>query len=121
MRIGIPRALLYYYYYPFWKALFESLGCEVVLSDETNAKVMEDGASVTVSELCVPIKIFNGHIVNLLQKQVDYIFLPQFIANGKEFYCPKFMAISEVSQYSIPHLKEKMLEYYIKMVNIFKL
>ena len=33
MKIGITRALLYQYYYPFWRSLFERLGCEVVISD----------------------------------------------------------------------------------------
>lgn len=29
MRIGIPRALLYYEYYPMWKTFFQQLGAEV--------------------------------------------------------------------------------------------
>ena len=109
MKIGIPRALLYYYYYPFWKTLFSELGCQLVISDETNAGIVSDGASVTVSELCVPIKIFNGHVLNLLKKDVDYILLPQFVSMGKEWYCPKFLGLIEIAEYSIPGLKEKAL------------
>lgn len=30
IRIGIPRALLYYQYYPMWQTFFEELGAEVV-------------------------------------------------------------------------------------------
>ena len=33
MKIGLPRALVHYYYYPLWKKLFETLGAEVVVSD----------------------------------------------------------------------------------------
>lgn len=109
MKIGIPRALLYYYYYPFWKTLFSELGCQLVISDETNAGIVSEGSSVTVSELCVPIKIFNGHVLNLLKKDVDYILLPQFVSMGKEWYCPKFLGLVEIADYSIPGLKEKAL------------
>ena len=109
MKIGIPRALLYYYYYPFWKTLFSELGCQVVVSDETNAGIVADGAAVTVSELCVPIKIFNGHVLNLLKKDVDYIMIPQFVSMGKEWYCPKFLGVVEIAEYSISGLKEKAL------------
>jgi len=109
MKIGLPRALLYYYYYPFWKTLFEELNCEIVVSDETNARIIAEGSKVTVQEICVPIKIFNGHILNLLEKNVDYIFVPQFISMGMEWYCPKFIGITELSKYSIDSLKEKIL------------
>jgi len=32
LRIGIPRALSYYRYFPFWKVLLEGIGAEVVVS-----------------------------------------------------------------------------------------
>ena len=99
MKIGIPRALLFYYYYPFWKALFENLGCEVIASDETNARIVSDGSQASVPEICVPIKIFNGHVLNLLEKDVDRIFVPQFHKAGSEWYCPKFIGIENLALY----------------------
>ncbi|MBU2609087.1 MAG: hypothetical protein KKF26_07200, partial [Chloroflexi bacterium] len=36
IRVGIPRALLYYQYYPAWKTFFEELGAEVVVSAPTS-------------------------------------------------------------------------------------
>ena len=114
MKIGIPRALLYYYYYPFFETFFKELGCEVVLSEETNAKIISDGCKVTVSELCVPIKIFNGHVVSLMNKNVDYIFVPRFISIGKEWYCPKFIGLGEIVKYSIDSMKDKMLIVELK-------
>jgi len=104
MRIGIPRALLYYYYYPFWKTLFEELGCEVVLSDETNGGIISEGSKLTVSEICVPIKLFNGHVLNLDKKNVDYILIPQFHKVKKEWYCPKFLGVPEIVEYSLTNL-----------------
>ncbi len=117
MRIGIPRALLYYYYFPFWKAMFTYLGCEVVVSDETNAKIIADNSKVTVSELCVPVKIFNGHVINLLEKEVDLVFVPRFVKMKGEFYCPKFMGITEIAKYSIKALDKKLLAVDITSTN----
>lgn len=101
MKVGLPKALLHYYYYPFWRVLFEKLGCEVVLSDDTNAAIIESGSNVTVSELCVPIKIYNGHIENLINKKVDYIFIARFVNRGREWYCPKFIGLGEIVDYSV--------------------
>lgn len=101
VKVGLPKALLTYYYYPFWKTMFEELGCEVVLSDDTNSGIIEEGGNVTVSELCVPIKIFNGHVVNLIEKGVDYIFIARFVRHKKEWYCPKFIGLTEIVDYSI--------------------
>ena len=41
MKIGIPRALFYYHFYPLWKVFFESLGFDIVISSETNKKNMK--------------------------------------------------------------------------------
>lgn len=109
MKIGIPRALLYYYYYPFWKTLFTDCGCEVVISDETNKKIISDGCHVTETEMCVPIKIYNGHVAQLLNTDVDYVFIPQMHRVDKEYYCPKFVGIIEVVKYSFMDKWDKFL------------
>lgn len=102
MKIGIPRALLYYYYFPFFKSFFEALGHEVVVSDGTNADIVGKGAAASVSEICVPIKIFAGHTLNLLEKDVDYVFVPRFISAGsRDWYCPKFIGLTELMRHSI--------------------
>ena len=109
MKIGIPRALLYYYYYPFWKTLFEDCGCEVIISDETNKKIISDGCHVTETEMCVPIKIYNGHVAQLLNTDADYVFVPQMHRVDKEYYCPKFVGIIEVVKYSFADNWDKFL------------
>lgn len=110
MKIGIPRGLFYfYYYYPFWKAMFETLGYEVVVSDETTEKTLSDGASITASELCEPIKIFNGHVVNLVEKNVDYIFIPYFYSHGNEWYCSKLASLPELAKCSALDINKKAI------------
>ena len=111
MKIGIPRALMYYYYFPFWKTLFTELGCEVVVSDETNKKIISEGSRVTETEMCVPIKIFNGHVAQLLNTDVDYIFVPQMHRMKKEYYCPKFLGIIEVVKYSFENSAKDIFSF----------
>ena len=79
VRVGIPRSLLFYELYPFWQAFFKELGCEVVVSDETTKKIIHEGAERSVSETCFPMKVSLGHVLNLLDKEIDYIFLPSII------------------------------------------
>lgn len=110
MKIGIPRALVYYYFFPLWKTLFEELGFEVVMSDKTSKSLIDKGIKVSVPEICVPIKIMSGHLINLLEKKVDYVFLPRFESLNKgEHLCPKFIGLPDMMRYTIPGLQEKLL------------
>ena len=79
IRIGMPRALLFYELHPFWQAFFKELGCEVVVSDPTTKRIIHDGAERSVAETCFPMKVALGHVLNLLDKEIDYIFLPSVI------------------------------------------
>ncbi len=94
-KIGIPRALLFYELYPFWQAFFKELGCEVVISDATTKRVIHDGAERSVAETCFPMKVGLGHVLNLMDKEIDYLFLPSVINLPKadermtdSFVCP---------------------------------
>ena len=48
VNVGIPRALLYYTYYPAWKTFFETLGVQVSLSGTTSRKILDDGIKAAV-------------------------------------------------------------------------
>jgi len=78
-RIGIPRVLHFFDYFPFWRAFLESLDFEVVLSDVTSQRTVERALELFSAETCYPIKLVYGHIANLLAKQLDVIFLPSLI------------------------------------------
>ena len=75
-RVGIPRAMFFYDRFPFWGAFLEALGCNVMLSDETNRKIAQDGIDLTVAEPCYPIRVAHGHVKDLVDKGVDWILLP---------------------------------------------
>ncbi len=118
MKIGLPRALLFYYYYPLWKKLFELLDVEVVLSDPSNKHLVEKGIKVTVPEICIPIKIFNGHVIDLLERDVDMIFVPRFISVEKDYwFCPKFLGLPELVTYNVPGSRSRMLTFDIETLS----
>jgi len=77
--VGIPRIASYFELFPFWKAFFTELGFRVVRSEATNRSIIHTGVESVVSEPCFPIKVAHGHVLNLLDKQVDYIFLPTLV------------------------------------------
>jgi predicted CoA-substrate-specific enzyme activase len=80
LRIGIPRLLSHYYeFLPLWKTFFQELGCEVVISGKTNRKTVAKGLEHVVAETCFPAEIAYGHLKDLLEKSVDYIFFPCLI------------------------------------------
>ena len=85
MQIGIPRAMSYYNYFPFWYGFFEALGIKVVVSDKTTKQTMSSGSALVVSETCLPVKVYVGHILNLLEKGVDKIFVPSRTLKNVEF------------------------------------
>ena len=75
--IGVPRALNMYEDYPFWHTLFTELGFRVILSDRTSKKLYESGITSIASEtVCYPAKLVHGHIENLIEKGIKYIFYP---------------------------------------------
>lgn len=77
MTIGIPRVLEFWNSFPFWNALFTSLGFKVVLSDKSTMPMFENGLSSIPSDtVCFPAKLTHGHIKNLIGKGVDRIFMP---------------------------------------------
>lgn len=104
MRVGIPRGLLFYKYYPFITTFFKGLGCEVVLSSETDKEILDLGSKYSVDEACLPIKVFHGHAAYLRDK-CDIIFLPRVMQlREREYICPKFCGLPEMVMNSIPNM-----------------
>jgi predicted CoA-substrate-specific enzyme activase len=82
--IGIPRALMVFYQqFPFWRSFFEQLGFTVVISKESDKSLLTKSIETITAETCLPVELMHGHVIDLIEKGVDYIFLP-FIVNGKQ-------------------------------------
>ena len=83
--VGIPRSMYTYDKLPFWGEFLSQLGFNVVLSDTSNKKVINYGIDSVVAEPCFPLKVAHGHVRDLLDKGVDYIFIPNVINSETEF------------------------------------
>lgn len=94
MKLGYPRALTYYDYYPFWAGFLRELDIELVSSPPTNRAMMEIGLKKAPAETCLPVKILVGHLNALTD--VDAIFLPRLVSMEENTYlCPKILGLPE--------------------------
>lgn len=111
--VGIPRALNMYENYPFWFTFFTRLGFRVVLSDPSTKNTYEQGIESMPSEsVCYPAKLSHGHIMNLLEKKVDFIWMPcakwerlEDEGAGNHFNCPIVASYSEALRLNIDELR----------------
>lgn len=96
IKIGIPKALLYYKYGEIWTTFFEELGCDVIISPNTSKKILEDGIKLSMDEACMAMKIYMGH-VNYLIDKCDYILVPRLKCIKKhEKLCTNFSALYDL-------------------------
>lgn len=114
--IGFPATLFYFTDAPFWQAFWENIGFNVVYSSATNKKILDEGIKVTVTDACVPIKVYHGHVIALKDK-VDYLFIPRYMnLEKKETFCPKFLGLPDMVRASIPGIP-KIIAPDIQLVN----
>ncbi|KUO73093.1 MAG: 2-hydroxyglutaryl-CoA dehydratase [Clostridia bacterium BRH_c25] len=113
--VGIPRVLNMYEDYPFWFTLFTELGFRVELSDRSSNKLYEKGIETIPSEsVCYPGKLVHGHIMNLIEKGVKFIFYPSITHEQREqkaadnhFNCPIVISYPEVIKNNMDILREE--------------
>lgn len=97
MKIGIPRAMSYYSTYPFFFGFFSALGIEVVLSDNTTKQTLSDGSALVVTETCLPVKIYVGHVLNLINKGITNILVPSVQSIAPKIYnCSKIRGLPDL-------------------------
>jgi predicted nucleotide-binding protein (sugar kinase/HSP70/actin superfamily) len=102
--IGIPYALYFHEYYPLWKEFLTRLGAEVIISQPTNKKILDLGIRSAISEVCLPVKIFYGHVLSLSDK-VDYMLIPRMVCVEKgAFFCPKIIGLPDMIKSSLDSL-----------------
>ena len=140
-KIGLPRALLYYYDKDLWIEFFKKLGLDIIISSNTNKKTIEQGTNIAPTEACLALKIYLGHIIEL-QDKCDYILIPRIFSLEKHNQvCTNFNALYdlvnnlfdiEIINYNIDvstknyqllgflKLGEKLGFSYIKTYNAYK-
>ena len=140
---GIPRVLNMYENYPFWNALLNNCGFNVMLSHQSTFVSYEGALNCVMSDnICFPAKLVHSHIADLCSKGVDRILMPYVVYEHKEdprthnsYNCPIVSGYSEVvkssQQPSVPidtpvitfaddALLRKQLERYLSQFGVSK-
>jgi len=96
VKIGIPKALLFYKYGELWIHFFENLGFELIISPNTNLEILENGKKLTDDEACLSLKIYMGHVYYLIDK-CDYLLVPRIAClKPHEKLCTNFTALYDL-------------------------
>lgn len=104
MKVGIPKGLLYYKYYPFIHTFLEEVGAEIIVSDDTNKRILNEGVKYAVDEACLPMKVFHGHVASIKDK-CDLMIVPRIMCiRDREYICPKFCGLPEMIKNTIPDM-----------------
>lgn len=117
--VGIPRALNMYENYPFWFTLFTQLGFRVELSAPSSKQVYEMGIESMPSEsVCYPAKLSHGHVMDLIKRGVDFIWMPSVRWERKEdeaannsYNCPIVMSYPTALALNIDEIKSEKVQF----------
>ena len=77
--VGIPLCMYTLELLPFYRALFAHCGFRTALSEPTNRKIVAAGLDAVVAEPCFPIIVAHGHVADLVDCGVDYVFVPSIL------------------------------------------
>jgi len=105
-RIGIPRSLCYDELRPYFDSLLTSHGFAPAVSSKSSARILQLGLGRCIDEVCLPLKVFFGHVESLLEQGVDTVLVPRLIslARGRNL-CPKFAVLPDLISASFPELQ----------------
>ncbi len=123
--VGLPMCLLYYEQLPLWRTFFKSLGFEVVISSESSRQLYFKGQYTVASDtVCYPAKLAHGHIEDLLDKDVNFIFYPSESYNLDEefsdnhYNCPVVAYYPELLKGNNPRLtSQNFIHPYLDINN----
>lgn len=118
--VGLPLMLSNMQLAPFWSTLLGELGVNVVLSPMANKRMIHEGVEAVLSTPCFPVKIAHGHMLHLIEKGVDYLWVPSVVSMPKEAgdtadrnqLCPYVQ--------TIPYQVEVALERQLERVTMLK-
>ena len=126
-KVGLPLTLSFYEQLPFWHTLFTELGFETVVSDESSREMYYLGQHTIPSDtVCYPAKLAHGHVENLLDKGVDFIFYPCMSYNIDEggsdnhFNCPVVAYYPELLVVNNPRLNSTNFMHPYMDLNVRK-
>jgi len=116
-RVGMPRAMGYYYLYPFFRALLTELGAEVIVSPVSTRATLEKMEVCPTDEPCLAVKLHFSHADALAQRSdIDHILLPIIARINNSVCCPKFIGIADMIRHGLGLLPERVLSPVLEFV-----
>jgi predicted nucleotide-binding protein (sugar kinase/HSP70/actin superfamily) len=77
--VGIPKTLTMWTYLPLWRAFFRELGIDILPSSPARDTVFKRGQQYVTAEFCAPVIVSHGHVADLLEKKIDFLFIPHLV------------------------------------------
>jgi predicted nucleotide-binding protein (sugar kinase/HSP70/actin superfamily) len=115
MKIGIPRAFLYYQYSHLWESFFDALGIDYIVSPPTTKEIVARGTNLAVDESCLSSKIYLGH-VDWLIGRCDRILVPRIAGYGKAgTVCTRFQGVYDMIKNTFRDIDIPLLHYNIDL------
>ncbi|MDY6842610.1 MAG: acyl-CoA dehydratase activase-related protein, partial [Thermodesulfobacteriota bacterium] len=114
--IGLPMALTTFELFPFYTKLINELGYDVVTSSPSKV-----GNSKAIAAICYPCEVVHGAVYDLMNRNVDYIFLPSVIelevpeGSLRSFTCPSTTVIADVIRAAFRDITNKILSPHISL------
>lgn len=114
--IGIPMVLVMFKFFTLANEFFKDLGYNVIMSHVSNEETIQLSQQYAQGETCYPVKLVYGHMMQLAQQKVDYIFLPNIHtihhphAHAAHSYACPYMQTAARSIYDSLHLKDQGIE-----------
>jgi predicted nucleotide-binding protein (sugar kinase/HSP70/actin superfamily) len=101
LTIGLPRMFFYHIYPDLWETFFSELGIKPIVSGPSTAKTVEKASQISETEHCLPNKLFDAHLAELVGK-VDMVFVPRVLSTIKNHLsCPKFGPLPDAARADI--------------------
>lgn len=100
-KVGIPRALYYYYHPGLWEEFFRCLGMRPVVSRPTTGATLERAGLLSEAEHCLPLKLLDAHLSEIVGS-VDIVFVPRILSCLRgHISCPKLGALPDAARAEI--------------------
>ncbi|MFX1419872.1 MAG: acyl-CoA dehydratase activase [Promethearchaeota archaeon] len=112
--IGIPMALTSHILFPLYAKFINELGYNVVLSNPSKI-----GNTKTKAPICYPCELVHGAVNDLINRNVDYIFLPHVIEMEipkgyiHGYTCPSTTTIPDIIRAAFENVGNKILSPHI--------